>query len=96
LSRNCRPKHLIEGKIEGKTEEKIEDARGGRRGNSCWMTLRGKFWKLKEEVYRTARRGRIAVEESMDLMQGRTNFGDVVGHHLTSSATVSFSKRNLI
>jgi len=60
------------------------------------MTLRGKFWKLKEDVYRTARRGRIAVEGAMDMSQSRTNFGDVAGHNFTSSATVSFSKRNLI
>jgi hypothetical protein len=60
------------------------------------MTLRGKFWKLKGEVYCTAWRGTIAVEEAMDLSAGRTNFADVAGHNFTSSATVSFSKRNLV
>jgi hypothetical protein len=44
LSRNCLPKHLIEGNIEGKIEENIEeDARGGRRGKQPLNDLTGKI-----------------------------------------------------
>jgi hypothetical protein len=97
LSRNCLPKHLIEGKIEGKTEEKIEgEARGGRRRKELLKTLSVIFCKLKEEVLYPALRWKLALEEDMDLSQGRTNFYDVVGHHFTSCATVSLSNRNLI
>jgi hypothetical protein len=55
LSRNCLPKHLIEGKIEEKIEE---DARGGRRGEQVLNDLKGKILETERGSipYRTARK----------------------------------------
>ena len=61
LSRNCLPKHIIEGKVEGKTEEKIEeDARGGRRGKQLLNDLKGKILETERSSipYSTARKNR--------------------------------------
>jgi hypothetical protein len=91
LSRNCLPKRDTEGKIEGK----IEDVGGGRKREQLLNDIKGKILDAERGSTVPLCAGH-SVEEAMDLSQGRTKLGDVAGHHFTSSATVSFSKRNLI